>query len=329
VQPSHAGNQLNRIGKQETPEQLHQFKVNFSARHEKMTIASSQDTSTEISREDLRRLLLQYRRENWAGIQPADVQAALVDQMLQDDGTIVLQQVQRCFQLPEHGLVLDVGSGVGTFVVGCRNRGIRAVGVEPDRIGQGGQLSSLRIARKRTAESIFVAGTGENLPFADQTFHLVTMNQVIEHVGDQNACLQEAVRVLKPGGALYIACPNYLRFYEPHYKIFWLPLMPKILGRAYLALRGRDPVMLPQLTYTTNARLRGFLRALGPDYTYVDLHEQQFLEKRNTRAFASRKFQWLARLTRISILGRILLRLVLFAIRTREGGCEMMVFKKS
>ena len=294
-----------------------------------MTIAPPQGVSPKISTEDLRNLLLQYRRENWAGIQPADVQAGVVDQILQDDGTLVLKQVQSCFQLPADGLVLDVGSGVGTFVVGCRSRGIRALGVEPDRIGQGGNLSSLRIARRRTAESIFVAGTGENLPFADQTFNLVTMNQVIEHVNDQSACLREAMRVLKPGGALYIACPNYLRFYEPHYKIFWLPLMPKLVGRVYLGLRGRDPVMLPQLTYTTNARLRRYLRALGPGCKYVDLHEQQFLEKRSAGTFASRKFQLLARLTRIPVLGRVLLRLVLFAIRIREGGCEMVLFKRS
>jgi SAM-dependent methyltransferase len=253
----------------------------------------------------------------------------VVDQILQDDGTLVLKQVQSYFQLPKHGLVLDVGSGVGTFVVGCRSRGIRALGVEPDRIGQGSGPSSLRIARRRTTESIFVAGTGEHLPFADRTFDLVTMNQVIEHVSDQRACLREAVRVLKPGGALYIACPNYLLFYEPHYKIFWLPLMPELLGRAYLGLRGRDPVMLPQLTYTTNVRLRLLLRSLGPGCNYVDLHERQFLEKRNAGTFASRQFQLLARLTRIPVLGSILLRLVLSAIRIREGGCEMMVFKKT
>ncbi len=282
-----------------------------------------------ISKEELRSLLIQYRRQNWRGIQPPDVQETVVDQILQDDGSQVLNQVQTLFPLPLDGCVLDVGSGVGTFVLGCRRRGIRALGVEPDRIGQGSQLSSLRIARQRTAEPLFVAGTGEDLPFLDGSFDLVTMNQVIEHVADQKACLREAVRVLKPGGALYIACPNYLRFYEPHYKILWLPLMPQFLARAYLRLRGRNPVMLTQLTYTTNSRLRRLLRALQPECKFVDLHESQFLEKRAAGAFASRKYRWLARWTRIPVLGTALLRMVLFALHTREGGCEMMLFKRT
>ena len=166
------------------------------------------------------------------------------------------------------------------------------------------------------------------MPFPDRTFDLVTMNQVIEHVSDQKACLQEAVRVLKPGGALYIACPNYLRFYEPHYKIFWLPLMPQVLARGYLRLRGRNPVMLKQLTYTTNGRLRRVLRALGQECKFLDLHEQQFLEKRTTRAFTSRAYRLLARATQIPILGNALLQLVLIALRIRQGGCEMMAFRK-
>ena len=91
------------------------------------------------------------------------------------------------------------------------------------------------------------------------------MNQVIEHVGDQRAVLREALRVMKPGGALYLACPNYLRFYEPHYKIFWIPLLPKFLGRLYLRLRGRRPVLIDQITYTTNARIKKLLRLAAPE----------------------------------------------------------------
>ena len=102
------------------------------------------------------------------------------------------------------------------------------------------------------------------MPFPDACFDLVVMNQVIEHVADQSMVVREAARVVREGGAIYIACPNYLRFYEPHYKIFWAPLLPKTLGRIYLRLRGRSPAMLNQLTYTTNRRLRKLLAELGP-----------------------------------------------------------------
>ena len=126
---------------------------------------------------------------------------------------------------------------------------------------------------------MFAVGVGENLPFADRSFDLITMNQVMEHVGHQGAVLSEALRVLKDGGAIYIASPNYLRFYEPHYKVKWFPLLPKFLGRWYLQLRGRDPVLLSQLTYTTNARLKALFRGLGPEYAVIDLHREMFLKK--------------------------------------------------
>ena len=66
---------------------------------------------------------------------------------------------------------------------------------------------------------MFVSGVGEGLPFPDACFDLVVMNQVVEHVADQSMVLREAARAVREGGVIYVACPNYLRFYEPHYKI--------------------------------------------------------------------------------------------------------------
>ena len=142
---------------------------------------------------------------------------------------------------PPGAWVLDVGSGVGTFVMACRRRGFRAFGVEPDRIGQGGRISSIQIARRRLEQQVFAASVGECLPFADHSFDLVTMNQVMEHVSDQTAVLGEALRVLKDRGAIYIASPNYLRFYEPHYKIKWFPLLPKFAGEMVFEVAGARP----------------------------------------------------------------------------------------
>jgi SAM-dependent methyltransferase len=221
--------------------------------------------------------------------------------------------------------VLDDGSGLGSFVVACRKRGFRAFGVEPDRIGQSGRISSIQIARRRLESQVFAVGIGERLPFADRSFDLVTMNQVMEHVSDQAAVLREALRVLKDGGAIYVATPNYLRFYEPHYKIKWFPLLPKSLGRWYLRLRGRDPVLLDQLTYTTNARLRSLFRGLGPEYAVIDLHREAFLKKCSDLSFASCRARLIGRLIRIPGLGWLLLRTVLHFWRITEGGCEMMI----
>ena len=291
--------------------------------------SSALQNAPAISDSELRTLLLQHRRENWDGIQPPGIQEKIVNDILQNDCTSILRRVLPYFNFSLGTRILDIGSGTGGFVVGCRSRGFSAYGIEPDRIGQGGQLTGIQIATRRSRQQVFVAGVGENLPFPDASFDLVTLNQVIEHVADQASVLREAVRVLKPRGALYLACPNYLRFYEPHYKIFWLPLMPRRLGRFYLRLRGRNPVMLEQLTYTTNRRLRSLLEALGPEYETIDLPREEFLRTRKAKSFASRGSRMVSKATHLPLLGPLCLKFVLLFIRLRAGGCEMMVIRQT
>ena len=282
--------------------------------------------SRPVSQAELRELLLAYRAENWKGIQTPEVQVQIAEVMLQPDAENVLNLVAQFWSIPPAARILDVGSGAGGFVVGCRQLGYQAFGVEPDRIGAGARLTSIQIAARRVLSNVFTSAVGEALPFPDDAFDLVTLNQVIEHVPDQLAVLREAVRVLRPGGALYVACPNYLRFYEPHYKVVWLPLLPKSLGRAYLRLRGRNPIMLRDLHYTTNHRLRIKLEQLGDEFEVLDFHQEQFNRKcAGQGEFASSWARLLKKMIAFPRLGPVLRALVLRWIRLREGGCEMLV----
>jgi SAM-dependent methyltransferase len=281
-----------------------------------------------ISESELRDLLLEYRRENWTGIQPEAIQKKIVDNLLRGDGGETLRHIEPYLSISPTSRILDLGSGVGGFVVACKNRGLRVFGLEPDRIGQGAKITSIQIARRRLPDAVFVNGVGESLPFPDSTFDLVVMNQVIEHVMDQPLVLREAARIVRESGGIYVACPNYLRFYEPHYKIFWFPLLPKVLGRMYLRLRGRSPALLDQLTYTTNRRLRKLLAALGPDYTVIDLHRDEFLRKRTGSGFAGKSTRIVAALTKLPLIGPLVLRATLAYASISEGGCEMLVLRK-
>jgi SAM-dependent methyltransferase len=53
-----------------------------------------------------------------------------------------------------------------------------------------------------------VAADIEQLPFADETFSLVTANMVVEHVKDPVRLLREVRRVLLPGGLFLFHTPN-------------------------------------------------------------------------------------------------------------------------
>ncbi len=55
----------------------------------------------------------------------------------------------------------------------------------------------------------FVRADASVLPFPDDTFDTVIMSDFIEHAGDIKAAVAEALRVLKPGGALLLNFTSY------------------------------------------------------------------------------------------------------------------------
>ena len=54
----------------------------------------------------------------------------------------------------------------------------------------------------------FVCGDATALEFADESFDLITMFDLLEHVPDDAAAVAEALRVLRPGGSLLVSTPN-------------------------------------------------------------------------------------------------------------------------
>jgi SAM-dependent methyltransferase len=154
-------------------------------------------------------------------------------------------------------LVLNVGCGTGGFTVTARRAGARCVGVdsEPDAVA----ICQLKAERGGSA----VLGAAEALPFRAGTFDLIYCFSTLEHVADVHAAVAEMVRVTRPGGAVYVHGPNALACYEGHYKLFWLPLMPRALARLYLRLRGRPTGFVDTLNPLLGGRLRRLFRAAG------------------------------------------------------------------
>jgi SAM-dependent methyltransferase len=68
----------------------------------------------------------------------------------------------------------------------------------------------------RTVGAPFVAGDATQLPFPDGAFDVVTLFDVLEHIPDDRAAAQEALRVLKPGGWVLATSPNE-RWRFPYY----------------------------------------------------------------------------------------------------------------
>lgn len=153
--------------------------------------------------------------------------------------------------------VLELGCGLGGFAVEAALAGAKIVCIEPGRAWRRLAAARLRAAGARDA---VLGAEGERLPVASNTVDVVVSLQVLEHVWNPEAVIAEVFRVLKPGGVFYFSCENYLAFREMHYKVPWLPLLPKPVGALYLRALGRSPdFLLESVTYVTRP---GIIRAL-------------------------------------------------------------------
>lgn len=95
--------------------------------------------------------------------------------------------------------LLDVGCGNGAFLARAAEMGLQAEGCEPDP--EAAQTS-------RAAGFGVVAGDVFSPELDGQTFDIITMNHVIEHVIDPELVLARAYGLLGPGGVLWMALPN-------------------------------------------------------------------------------------------------------------------------
>ena len=165
--------------------------------------------------------------------------------------------------------VLDLGCGWGGVVPHAAAVADVVFGIEPDvdRLS----IAADMLARAGQRHAAVIQGVGEGLPFAAERFDVVASYQVLEHVRDPAAVVREVHRVLKPGGVFHFNTPNYMGFREPHYKLLWLPMMPKWLARMYLRLRGRNPEFIGHIRYVNPLSVRAMLRRAG--FVVHDVHE--------------------------------------------------------
>ncbi len=153
-----------------------------------------------------------------------------------------LQLIRRYVPL-ENRRILDVGCGLGMYVAHLREYSdeVYGVDIDPAKVAEAG----------RTLPHITVS-PAETLPFDDEFFDVILLNEVIEHVDDDAATIREACRVLRVGGHIVIYAPNRLYPFETHgayfggrYKFGNIPLIGYLPGplrrifaphvRAYLA----------------------------------------------------------------------------------------------
>jgi 2-polyprenyl-3-methyl-5-hydroxy-6-metoxy-1,4-benzoquinol methylase len=147
------------------------------------------------------------------------------------------------------GKLLDIGAGRGELLLAAREQGWDAIGIEPSR-----QFATY--AAKHSGASIRSEPL-EQCNFETDSFDVVILSAVLEHLYEPDATVREIARILRKGGALFVDVPNEGGLYF-------------VLGNLYERLRGRDwvvnlaPTFSPFHVFGFNPKsLRAMLRKHG------------------------------------------------------------------
>ncbi|MBQ7820769.1 MAG: class I SAM-dependent methyltransferase, partial [Clostridia bacterium] len=112
--------------------------------------------------------------------------------------------------------ILDVGAGACGKSVYYLTRGaahVSAIDVIAEYKDEAEELAERFGVRGRFD---YTTGDAADMPFDNNTFDAVIMNDAMEHVQKPERVLDEIYRVLKPSGRLYINFPPYLHPYGAH-----------------------------------------------------------------------------------------------------------------
>jgi SAM-dependent methyltransferase len=110
--------------------------------------------------------------------------------------------------------LLDLGCGFGRHAFEALRRGGRVVACDmafPELEQVIGTAEAMRAAGEIGPDLLCtsVNGDGTRLPFADNSFDRIIASEVMEHVPDDLAALEELTRVLRPGGTIAITIPAW------------------------------------------------------------------------------------------------------------------------
>ncbi len=149
--------------------------------------------------------------------------------------------VRRLREMTGGGRLVDVGIGTGLLLHLAQEGGFRAVGCE---ISPGA-------AEKAHEEFGVEIRVGDFLEAEfDEPLDAITMADVVEHTPDPRLFLEQAAKVLRPGGGLFVAVPNHRS------TLYWAAdLIARIPGMSAMAQRLYVPNHYWYFTPDTLARL--------------------------------------------------------------------------
>ena len=145
--------------------------------------------------------------------------------------------------------MLDLGCGAGRFVAALRDAGADPVGVE---------IAEAALERARAVApgaDLRLLEPDGSIPLEHGSVDLVWCSEVLEHVADGAHLLQEARRVLRPGGRILVTVPFHGRVKAAAIALLALRRALRPAGPAPAVLHARSLAAL---------RARGSSRVVAP-----------------------------------------------------------------
>ena len=162
--------------------------------------------------------------------------------------------------------LLDIGCGVGDFLLYAKEKGCKVTGIEPNE-------DARKIAEKKLECKIMSPEELQNIP--DNSFDIVTMWHVLEHVADLKMEIQHLQRILKKDGKLVLALPNYKSFDAEYYKDKWAAYdVPRHLSHF-------SQTSIKNIFKETKLQLID-IKPLKWDSFYISMLSEQYLNNKNS-----------------------------------------------
>jgi SAM-dependent methyltransferase len=219
------------------------------------------------------------------------------------------------------GRWLDLGCADGGYSAELLRRGadeVVGVDTEADRVASA--------TARNLPHASFRTGFGEDLPFPDGNFDGVFMNEVFEHVTDEQATLAQIYRVLRPGGHLVLISPNRwfpfeghgfkAPFFETGNPVPLVPWLPKSLVGKWMRGRNYWPRELTRLMRNAGFTIEyaGFIWPTFESYPWLPARFRDAYQAR------IRAFDEVPGLRRFGISNLIVGRTALRAISPQREG---------
>lgn len=150
-----------------------------------------------------------------AYISHTDTNKGLINRLYHIVRNVTMKQKRNLVQSEsklKKGALLDIGAGTGAFVAMMQQSGWQVTGLEPDSVARA-NAEKLHQLQLETPEKLF--------SIAPESFDVITMWHVLEHVHNLHGYLDAIQKILKPNGIAMIAVPNYTSDDAEYYGKFW------------------------------------------------------------------------------------------------------------